>query len=1128
MNISVKKFSKKSLSLLIALIMVFSALPLTPPISADAATTTTTLNKDSFGMLTNGNDSRFKNKKFNIVNDQGPNNTSAGLLHYDLSPFADTNISTVTFNVTIDSFLDEPNIDYVNFYYSTTINNASTYLSKDGVENANLGWGNGAGNKAVTDYSSNLGFNANQILYLQKFETSKSNVTGSKDVTSIFKNIILSGAKDLYIVIMHNTAGDANNKNHWSDTTITPANINFTVTYSNYDFSNPTQAKDYIDSRINGFVMPLSKAVTCNGTDLNLSNVLYTSNIYLDNSLTEFSLNQNKKDTKMSARLMSPSNRIVYMYTGNKSIVKVPLFFEAQKNSSVLQRYKVNYVCSASSNWTIDNENWIRTTAYNKWDTNSAGTRDGEYKVSSSSTHNAPDFNANNRPEGVDGTTDFRNLVTYNGTLTFSNNYFQISELPKVDMSFDGFCYWYDWGAQYSYQNNITKNTTGLGIALSTISLANTASYSVIDFSGYNALVSNNTMKNKYNDVKTHETEYTEDSVSAYYKAVANLVKFKTSNYDLSTDNGVSSCARDLATVVNDYNTANNRLTQKKATVTFTRTNYDDPQLSAETIKTVEVEPGNSIPDIQFPDLSDAEYINNNEHYEYFWQIEENFDPIGELTSSTKVYKDITVREVKKTVNCSIVNKGIKDDTVNLECSVCKHASTLNASAYKAAVLDARASIANSQAYSQASRDALSSVLSVQETAINEAKTQQEVDNCTSAILSANQLQTDNNPAGKLVYNQYSITLNYVDEKGAGLGTQEITNVNYGTIKEVTAETNFKDKSYVVYKWTRLDKNGDVLSGLNSTSVSVNVVGNLTYFVHLKSTQAEYPDNTAVVTLNNKAGKPVDVGYVTTNEPQNVVVNGNTNEIGETTTLTAPQYSFYSVKGFMVNGELITAKSGTKSITVTKDMTIIPLYQPESYVDITRGDGEIFTINGKEIKSYSARWDELITLEATGDVIWYTTTKKGSEVVLGQGATFKFRANENIEIYTKQVGDSLTPNSRVGYFGYDADLKKVTIVNNFFVPDGANENVKAGVVVSTKAKTKEEMIKQYNAGSLKFEGGYDKFTADKNQIRITINRNGTGTSDFSMWALSYVIVDGKEYFADDVISYTYNSQSTTA
>ena len=42
---TVKKFSKKSLSLLIALIMVFSAMPLTPPISVEAATDTSAISK---------------------------------------------------------------------------------------------------------------------------------------------------------------------------------------------------------------------------------------------------------------------------------------------------------------------------------------------------------------------------------------------------------------------------------------------------------------------------------------------------------------------------------------------------------------------------------------------------------------------------------------------------------------------------------------------------------------------------------------------------------------------------------------------------------------------------------------------------------------------------------------------------------------------------------------------------------------------------------------------------------------------------------------------------------------------------------------------------------------------------
>lgn len=370
--------------------------------------------------------------------------------------------------------------------------------------------------------------------------------------------------------------------------------------------------------------------------------------------------------------------------------------------------------------------------------------------------------------------------------------------------------------------------------------------------------------------------------------------------------------------------------------------------------------------------------------------------------------------------------------------------------------------------------------------------------------------------------NQYSITVKYVDENSE-LGTDTITNVDYGTIKDVTAKTKFNDKDYVVYKWTRSTKDGDKLLGLNSTSISVNVIGDLTYYVHLKSTQAESSTNTAVVTLNNKAGKPVDVGYVTTNEAQDVVVNGNTIQIGTNTTLTAPQYSFYDIKGFIVNGELITTDSGTKSITVTENMSIIPLYSATKYVNITRNSVETFTINGKDIDSYLAKWDELITLESTGEVIW-CTTKGGSEVVLGQGASLKFRANEAIEIYTKPIGEALSPISRVGYFGYDADLKKVTIVNNFFVPDGANENVKAGVVVSTKEKTRDELITQCEAGSLKFEGGYDKFTADKNQLRISINRSGTG--DFSMWALSYVVVGNTTYYASEVSTYTYNSSAT--
>lgn len=622
---------------------------------------------------------------------------------------------------------------------------------------------------------------------------------------------------------------------------------------------------------------------------------------------------------------------------------------------------------------------------------------------------------------------------------------------------------------------------------------------------------------------------YTASSVDAFITAYNNAKSIMGNVFAENYGNN----ATDTNTKASELRTAYSNLALKKATVTFTSPDPNDLLAPDIEIGKVEVEPGKTASESDMPALSSPVYdatglAGENKHWEYFWQ---NTSDSTRFTSSTVVNSDITVTEKRERVSCTIVNKGIQgdNDNINLECSVCKHTSTLNASAYNAAVADAQTSIANSQVYSEASRNALSNILSEQATAISKATTQDEVNNCTSAIISANQIKTVNESGlevGTLVLNQYSITVKYVDENSE-LGTDTITNVDYGTIKDVTAKTNFDNKDYVVYKWTRSTKDGDKLLGLNSTSVSVNVIGNLTYYVHLKSTQAESSTNTAVVTLNNKAGKPVDVGYVTTNEAQDVVVNGNTIQIGTNTTLTAPQYSFYDIKGFIVNGELITADSGTKSITVTENMSIIPLYSATPFVNITRNSVETFTINGKDIDSYLAKWDELITLESTGDVIWYTKIGEGEsgvEVVLGQGASLKFRANEDIEIYTKPIGETLSPISRVGYFGYDADLKKVTIVNNFFVPGGANENVKAGVVVSTKEKTRDELITQCEAGSLKFEGGYDKFTADKNQLRISINRSGSG--DFSMWALSYVVVGNTTYYASEVSTYTYNSSAT--
>ena len=476
----------------------------------------------------------------------------------------------------------------------------------------------------------------------------------------------------------------------------------------------------------------------------------------------------------------------------------------------------------------------------------------------------------------------------------------------------------------------------------------------------------------------------------------------------------------------------------------------------------------------------------------------------------------------------SYTNKYTSGDTAKVECS-CGHYYTLNASAYKAAVLDAKASIANSKAYSQASRDTLSNVLSEQAIAIKTAITQEAVDNCTSTIVSANQLKTKNIPAGTLVYNQYSITVNYFDENGKELAVGEegatyktYDAVDYGTIQNIVAPTSYDGKKYSVYKWTRDSQGNNTISGLNSSSLDVVVKGASTYYVFLKRTSVDDTkvDDNAVITLNNKSGNIADIGYVPMEQNETETkaritfdTTAGTITIGNTT-LTAPIYSFYTIKGFYINGVLYS-ESGI-DVTITKNTVIKPYYDASVTVNINREDNETFTINGENKAPYQAKWNQKVTLKSETEVYWYND----NDVLLGKGTTYSFYANSEVTIHTAPVDSvqNVDPTASIGYFDYDSTLNKVTVVNNFFVPDGMKVT-EAGVILSTKNSSVDALKKQTNGI---FKGGPESFTSTGNQIRISVSR--TANTKFTMYALAYVVVDGQKYFANEVKTINYTPQ----
>lgn len=238
-----KKMFKKSIAMLIAVLMVISAMPFTA-ITASAATST--LSNSGFTIVynnSNGNsNTRWENNQFNIVNDQQYDNTSVGILKYDISALKGKTIDSATLNFSVDSFNGDGN--GLVFYYSNRLSNVT--LNNGSTGDSELSYG--AGTTANTGAASRYGFDVNNTLTtVSRGDTASKSV----DIANAVKSVLNSGSTEFYVFIMQQTAGgSAANRidgaeGDWTDTKIKPANV--TINYStsvktNYTFDEMVTA----------------------------------------------------------------------------------------------------------------------------------------------------------------------------------------------------------------------------------------------------------------------------------------------------------------------------------------------------------------------------------------------------------------------------------------------------------------------------------------------------------------------------------------------------------------------------------------------------------------------------------------------------------------------------------------------------------------------------------------------------------------------------------------------------------------------------------------------------------------------------------------------------------------------
>lgn len=730
-----KKMFKKSIAMLIAVLMVISAMPFTA-ITAFAATGT--LSNSGFTIVynnsNNNSNTRWENNQFNIVNDQQYDNTSVGILKYNISALKGKTIDSATLNFSVDSFNGDGN--GLVFYYSNRLSNVT--LNNGSTGDSKLSYGEGT--TANTGAASRYGFDINNVLTtVSRGDTASKSV----DIASAVKSVLSSGSTEFYVFIMQKTAGGSGGNQitgataGWTDTKIKPANVTI-----NYSISNHIDNTKYSSKPATVFSPKKGTATvywkessdtSCSGA---YNNLLYFNNYSEGISGTATA---NTGNNNCYTRAWYPT--FVLLYDGvNDSYA--PIMGSACKddffNSSRYLNYFVPMDSNNSSNL-ADSSNFY----CDVWKGGEGSTLD--YSWNSSQTHH-----------------EVRPSVTDNSGSTFglAKSYrAHSSKLHIKDtITFEG-------NNGYSHAQNIywfagSHTTQGIGAASGdkNFGQANKTTYVVNYEPLYDAANEAAKALQTFN-----QNDYTIASVNAYYDAINELYNFDPNTYfnGVSEDGvsgAVNSCAYAIKSAVDNYNNKKKALV-KKATYTFVNINGTTvksvkAENSAEALKEA---PENSV-------ATEKKSADKDQHKwtEYSWS-----------TTAT----NYTFTEVG-------TDKFEAHDIVDGKCTKCGYIA-LDLDAYNAAN-DVVLSILSKDKdkYTEESlnkyREAVKSYTGKQ----NEFTSQDEVNDATYAIVSA-----------EVLLQKKSVTIKFVVEKEDGTSfTKDSKTADWGHSVNLDTQSNYVSK----------------------------------------------------------------------------------------------------------------------------------------------------------------------------------------------------------------------------------------------------------------------------------------------------------------------------------------------
>lgn len=611
-NSFLKRLSCIALSLMLCLTS-FTLAGFVPTVEAEAADgdIIRSISVNGYGVVAN-DDKRLSGTQLNIVNDTQDENFDIGFVSFsNVSSLASDDYvissASYTFTETMESGREALGLS---FYYPTK--------NVDYFTGTSVSIKSGDANSAI--FKGDDGFHLNRSIEyfgMKKIGSistaaGESNVSRTVDITGLLREAVKLGLKSAKLLIVCSSAGGYRDSGGWSDTLVS-------VSTSNIDVTLKTN-KEFVKENISNVKKSYSNISVGNADPEYLKGVVNGLS-WSDPAAVKINNYDSDSSNSVSYKVHT-ENYAVALYTGSNSDIRFPVIFRnsdyTESGDGTIRTYiSMDHLAFSNEKFSLGNDIWYRCNSYHDL-TKVSDSTFNFYSYLSGNYERATE-DTKNKYRSTESKSN-KNYIKFTGSVN-NNTYYEKLGTATFNLQADYVCNWkkgWSW-SQYSTHSNIKSNLTY------------DMNLYVLNFEPLYNIISSQDFVSNFNTIYGNSSKYTDDSLSKYYKIMADIVTFDISLKPTSNDSDVVAIANNIKNLVTNYKLP----TLKKFTVNFV--NYN-----GQSVEKVVLNPGEKIgefpantaptPDLFFPDKG---------HNVYYWNTS--------LTKDDVPTTDVTINELQGT-----------------------------------------------------------------------------------------------------------------------------------------------------------------------------------------------------------------------------------------------------------------------------------------------------------------------------------------------------------------------------------------------------------------------------------------------------------------------------------------------